>query len=313
MVTPMKTIEKPSVDLHDILRVGQLPAMPHSAACLLGLTRDPNNGPAEYAIVIEADPGLTVQALRFVNSSYFGFRQKIASVKQAITLVGVRTIKNFVLYSAVFSLIPNPKCGNFDLAKLWQDSLRRAIFARTMGKLLGMGEAEEPFAAALLQDMAVPLLAKESPGAYATLFGARDKVAAQIRLSRLEERVFGWTHAQAAGIMARQWDLPEGFATLIEDHLEIDQWAAHADSEPGRLAVSLSALLPTADEKTWSEYSSFEKYYYQVRPANAPSIKEVLDDVDHQFADFAPILRIAKPGHTLVDRYRTQDTEETNG
>ena len=40
--------------------------------------------------------------LRFVNSSYFGFAREISTVKLALALVGIRTIKNFALWSAVY-------------------------------------------------------------------------------------------------------------------------------------------------------------------------------------------------------------------
>src|SRR5215212_2616402 len=96
--------------LKDLLQGAQLPALPQSAIRLLELSKDPNNGPDEFASPIEADPGLTSQVLRFVNSSYFGLSRRIDSIRQAITLVGVRTIKNFALWSAVFTLMPNPKC-----------------------------------------------------------------------------------------------------------------------------------------------------------------------------------------------------------
>ena len=159
--------------LEDIIRGAQLPALPQSAISLLELSQDSENGPIEFAVPIEADPGLTGQVLRFVNSSYFGFSREISSIKLAITLVGVRTIKNFALWSAVFSLMPNPKCGPFDLKSLWKDSLRRGLFARSMGGLMGIKSAEDLFAAALLQDMAVPLLAKEMPDQYMSLFEGR--------------------------------------------------------------------------------------------------------------------------------------------
>ena len=301
----------PSIDLNEILTAGQLPAMSQTAVAILNVARDPTNGPAEYALVIESDPGLTVQILRFVNSSYFGFRNEISNIKLAISLVGTRTIKNFSLYTAVFSMIPNPQCGPFDLKKLWQDSLRRALFARRMGKVLGMKEAEEPFAAALLQDMAVPLLAKVVPDAYLKLFGARANSDAKVRLSRLEEHVFGWTHAEAAGIVARQWDLPEAFATLIEDHLYIGRWSRHPDSEPGRLAVSLSALLPTTSDANWAECQQFDRYYRKVKPNSAPAIEEVLKQTDKEFADFAPIMKMAVPKATLADRYNVGETAVT--
>src|SRR6187551_1917964 len=136
-------------DLKDLLRSAQLPALPQSAIRLLELSQNPDNGPVEFSLPIESDPGLTGQVLKFVNSSYFGFSREINSVKLALTLVGIRTIKNFALWSAVFSLMPNPRCGPFDLKSLWQDSLRRGLFARAFGKLLGMKDAEECFAAAL--------------------------------------------------------------------------------------------------------------------------------------------------------------------
>ncbi len=184
-----------SHDLKKLLAGAQLPALPQSAIRLLELSQDPDNGPPEFALPIEADPGLTGQVLRFVNSSYFGFSREISSVRLAITLVGVRTIKNFALWSAVFSLMPNPKCGPFDLKSLWQDSLRRGLFARALGKQLGIKDAEDLFAAALLQDMAIPLLAKELPAEYAELLNARE--GGQQRLSDLERAKFDWTHAEA--------------------------------------------------------------------------------------------------------------------
>ena len=194
----------------------QLAALPQSAIRLLELSRDPNCGPADYAAPIEADPGLAGQVLKFVNSSYFGFSRKISSVKVGISLVGVRTIKNFALWNAVFSLVPNPRCGPFDLKSIWQDSLRRALFARAIAKLHGLKTAEEIFTAALLQDMAIPLLAKEFSQVYLKLLEARDQ--GRRRLSNLENETFGWTHGQAAGLLARQWNLPEEFAAVIEGH-----------------------------------------------------------------------------------------------
>jgi HD-like signal output (HDOD) protein len=291
----------PKLDLKQILSAAQLPALPQSAIRLLELSQDPSNGPPEFAVPIESDPGLTGQVLRFVNSSYFGFSREIASVKLAITLVGIRTIKNFALWNAVFSLMPNPKCGPFDLKSLWQDCLRRALFARDMAKMLGLKEAEEPFAAALLQDMAVPVLAKEAPRLYLKLLQARD--GGRLRLSHLEKRIFGWTHAEAAGMMARLWNLPEGLAALLENHQAIEHWAARADTEPGKLAVAFSALLPATADPTWSECELFESYYRKVAPAGSPAVAELLEQIDRRFADFAPVLRLSTPRKSLVDSF----------
>jgi len=287
------------VDLDKILGSAQLPALPQSAIRLLKLSQDPENGPAEYALPIETDPGLAGQVLRFVNSSYFGFSREISSVKLAITLVGVRTIKNFSLWNAVFSLMPNPRCGPFELKLLWQDSLRRALLARKVAKLLGCSEPEEPFAAALLQDMAVPVLAREAPQLYVRLLGARHD--GQRRLSDLEEQVFGWTHAAAAGKMARHWNLPEQFAVLVECHPHIERWASDPQGEPAKLAVALSALLPAAADPVWQERSRFEQYYTQTAPHGSPELPALLEQTDQEFMEFAPVLKVATPRKSLLE------------
>jgi HD-like signal output (HDOD) protein len=295
----MDEMRRVSVDLRKILNVAQLPALPQSAVRLLALSQDPENGPAEYAVPIEADAGLAGQVLRFVNSSYFGFSREISSVKLAITLVGVRTIKNFALWSAVFSLMPNPKCGPLDLRGLWQDSLRRALFARMTAKLLGCNETEEAFAAALLQDMAVPVLAKEAPQLYEKLLSARHE--GQRRLSALEDSVFGWTHATAAGEMARQWNLPDQFAALVETHPYVERCSSMPQSDAPTLAVALSALLPSAVDPVWHERECFQDCYHEVARPGSPEVVELFRRTDEEFADFAPVLKVSVPRRSLVE------------
>jgi HD-like signal output (HDOD) protein len=288
-------------DLGRLLNDAQLPALPHSAIKVLELSRDPENGPPEFAVPIEADPGLTGQVLRFVNSSYFGFSREISSVRLAITLVGVRTIKNFALWSAVFSLMPNPKCGPFDLRSLWQDSIRRGLFARSMAKLLGLKDGEEAFAAALLQDMAVPLLAKALAKDYCLLLEQRDQ--GKKRLSELELERFGWHHAQAAAAMARQWNLPGDFAALIEQHTAIDKLLDAGPVEPLTAAVRLSSLLPATSDELWFEAARFEQAFDKLRPAGAPTAIEFLTGLDAEFNGFAPVLNVNAPRKSLVDSF----------
>jgi HD-like signal output (HDOD) protein len=294
---------KPAPGLKELLSSAQLPALPQSAIRLLELSQNPDNGPAEFAVPIESDPGLTGQVLKFVNSSYFGFSREISSVKLAITLVGIRTIKNFSLWSAVFSLMPNPKCGPFDLKALWQDSLRRALFSRAFGKLLGMKEAEDLFAGALLQDMAVPLLAKEQPSKYLKLLEARRE--GEARLSDLERAEFGWTHAEAAGFMARQWSLPEEFAQLIEAHTQLDRFLAEGSKDIGKTSVALSALLPSAHDEMWYEQQKFLSAF-DTLTGNRGSVAEIFAQIDREFTEFAPVLKLATPGKLLVEHLTAQ-------
>ncbi len=289
----------PTIDLGELLKTAQLPALPQSAIRLLDLSKDPENGPAEFAVPIEADPGLTSQVLRFVNSSYFGFSGEISTIKLAITLVGVRTIKNFALWSAVFSLMPNPKCGALDVKQLWQDSLTRALFSRAVGKHLGLTDAEEAFAAALLQDMALPLLAKELPDAYGELFEAR--ATEQAKLSDLERERFGWTHADAATEIVQAWNLPEDFARMISSHTDMQALLDTGDANRDQLVVALSALLPAASDEQWTDFALFEAAYNGIADGQCPSIDELFAQVDADYAEFAPVLDMDAAAKTLTD------------
>jgi len=244
-----------------------------------------------------------------VNSSYFGFSREISSVRLAITLVGVRTIKNFALWSAVFNLMPNPKCGPFDLKSLWQDSLRRGLFARAFGKFLGLKDTEDLFAAALLQDMAVPLLAKEIGEPYADLLSRRIRGS---RLSELERELFGWTHADVGAAMAHSWRFPESFVEMIRGHVNLDSAMANASSSPGTVAVAVSALLPSASDDAWSDRDVFDRAYQQLAK-NAPPVVELLGRLDTEFENFAPVLKVTRPAHTLVELYSTAPQTSTEG
>ncbi len=289
------------IDIEEILSDGHVPALPQSAISILELAQDSDNGPAEFAIPIEADPGLTGQVLKFVNSSYFGFSREISSIKLAITLVGVRTMKNFVLWSAVFSLMPNPRCGPFELRALWQDSLRRGLFARAVAKLLSYPEAEECFAGALLQDMAVPILAGEFPAEYTELLERRDNGSTS--LSELEEERFGWNHAEVAGRMARSWNLPDELGNLIAQHGSFEELLEGSDPAANALAVSLSSFIPPVVDEGWYDLPRLIEGYDKLLPGGDTSLEELLEQVDASFEEFAPILKIASPAQSLVDRF----------
>ena len=299
------TTASPSPGLKELLNTAQLPALPQSAIRLLELSQNPDNGPAEFAMPIESDPGLTGQVLKFVNSSYFGFSREISSVKLAITLVGIRTIKNFALWSAVFSLMPNPKCGPFDLKSLWQDSLRRGLFARAFGKLLGLKDGEELFAASLLAGHGRAALGQRTAAALSEAARSR-AVTAKPACRTWSGPSSAGRHAEAAGYMARHWSLPEEFAKLIESHTEIDRLMAENSKEIGKLSVALSALLPANHDEQWYEREKFVATFEKLAHGRGKSVADIFALIDAEFAEFAPVLKLGIPARSLVAHLKTE-------
>lgn len=290
------------VSLEKILASSQLPALPQTAISLLQLSQQEDKGPSDFARPIEADPGLAGQVLKMVNSSYFGFSREISSIQQALTLVGVRSVTNFVLWNAVFSVVPNPQFGSFDLKTLWRDSLRRAVFARKLGQSLKLRDAEDLFAGALLQDMALPLLLKKLPAEYEALVRRRQETGD--RLSQLEREAFGWDHAEAAGLMAKQWNLPDRFITLIEAHTQPQRWFDGKAEHLPSACVSLASLVPCDLDEGWMERDLFASGYQSVAGQAGEKLVELLDDTDRGTAEFAPLMKLTAPQKTLVQLWK---------
>ncbi|MEM9825505.1 MAG: HDOD domain-containing protein [Planctomycetota bacterium] len=288
-----------SITLEDVFRAEILPALPHSAISLLQLSQRPDTGPADFAKPIEADPGLMGQVLKFVNSSYFGFSREIMGVQQALTLVGTRAITNFALWNAVFSVIPNPKFGPFDLKSLWQDSLRRAVVARLVGKAIGVENAEDLFAGALLQDMAIPLLLKELPAEYESLVQRR--VSEGRRLSGLEKEMFGWDHADAAAMLAKRWNLPEDFVSLIASHTRLKELLAAGPAQQGAACVALASLLPACSDQGWDEQKDFVFGFQTLTQGHAVDMNGLLTEADQTTTEFAPVLKLPVPQRSIMD------------
>ena len=294
-------VSKSLEDLRKFLAVEQLPAMPHSALSVLQLDNDLTQVDMNDLVrPIEADPGLAAQVLKFMNSSYFGFQSAISNVRHGITLVGIRIVKNFVLWKAVFSLIPKSRIGNFEVAYLWQDSLRRAMFTRFLLLEFRKGDAELAFAAALLQDMAIPLLLKQSPQDYGAVVAEANEKP-NVRLSALESAKYGWNHADAAGVLGKSWKLPDPLTDLMINHLVLDEYVANFERYPEQAVVSLSSLLPSASQNGWAESEIFFKNYSKILGSKSFPIEHLFAKVDKEFDQYAAIIQIAKPKRRMVE------------
>ena len=286
-------------ELRRTLVTKQLPAMPHSALSVLKLENDLSKvNIDDLARPIEADPGLAAQVLKFLNSSAFGFQSAISNIRQGVALVGIRVVKNFVLWKAVFSLIPRSKTGSFDVGMLWQDSLRRAMFARFLLLETKRGDAEMAFAGALLQDMAVPLLMKAKPNDYCPLLDSLVQNKTK-RLSDLEMEYFDWTHADAALVLGEHWKLPDILVDLTSNHLKVKEAAAGFSQHPERAVVALSALLPSVAYAEWEDRKLFISSFETCFPGNSQLFAALFDKVDREFDQYAALLQIAQPKQSL--------------
>ncbi|QDU91544.1 HDOD domain protein [Pirellulimonas nuda] len=287
--------------LNAILSVATIPAMPDCAMRVLALSNDPNKDAIDLAKPIEADAGMAAQLLRFVNSSYFGFQQKIGSVPQAVSLLGISRITNFVMWNAVFAVIPDPNSRAFSMTVFRCDALRRGLLARAIARRLEPAAAEAAFTAGLLQDIAVPVLVRHFGDAYLALIQRSE--AEGVALSQLESDTYGWTHAEAAGQLLVRWGLPEPIAAQVRTHSDPEALLATPGASSAALAVAVASLLPSFRQSEWQACARFQGCWDRLPLAQPSSPAACLVEVDEAFTDLARALSVRSNGPSLVALY----------
>jgi len=180
-----------------------------SVAKIVELTSDPECDMDALAQVVSIDPVLGLRVLSLANSSAFALSRRMSDVRQAVALLGIRSLRNLALGLLVSDLAPQSASGQ----RLLEQSIRRGTACRLAAEHLGVKEVHEFFTAGLLLDVGLMKLARTDAKLAADL-------SSMASLSRsVRERALGLTpHAELSGKMARECGLPDATVAAIEGH-----------------------------------------------------------------------------------------------
>src|SRR5947199_4310500 len=118
---------------HLLQRVDSLDHMPSIPAALFPLLHylgQPLDSLDVQQVVdlISQDKSLAAQCLRMANSSLFGRRESVESIRSAVLSLGLQRIRDIALSCSVLQLMPaNP---SFDPTVFWEHSLGCALVCR---------------------------------------------------------------------------------------------------------------------------------------------------------------------------------------
>ncbi len=195
--------------------LGELPSAPGVYLELMGKLNGGDASVAEVAEIIEGDVGTSAKLLQVVNSAVFRTSREIATVKMAAGFLGLDVVKNVVLSVEAFQAFENlPAMAEFSFSSLQSHCRLTAAIVGRMG--LSNEVRDGAVVAALLHDIGKLVLAYKVPDRFGRLL-ARAQSEGQ-PLYRVEEELWGITHAEVGAYLLGLWGLPTQVTEAIAYH-----------------------------------------------------------------------------------------------
>ena len=216
------TVELPVVSMRERLKkLYDLPPMPETASRIMELRAKPDFTTEELAKVVEQDPALAAQVVRYANSALFGQNGNIASIKDAIfRVLGVNAVMDLAFGLSLGKRFKLPKSGPLGGERLWKEATYTAALMQKLALLMPWGTRLDfgtAYLVGLLHNFGVLVLAHLFPQDFEHL---NDEVAQQpdVPLAVLERKSMGITHTEAGGLVMRAWGLPEALVVATREH-----------------------------------------------------------------------------------------------
>ena len=161
------------------------------------------------------DQALTAKTLRFANSSFFGSQSKVTTIQQAISLLGVQTVRHLMMATGLAGHFPEGDCPGFNTRAFWCHSVATAVCCKVLAMHLHLNQ-DFAFTAGLLHDVGRLVLVSRFPQQYAAVIALRASL--DCNLLDAERAVLGTDHVIVGQALAVQWNFSELIQKAIAGH-----------------------------------------------------------------------------------------------
>jgi len=195
--------------------VDRMPSLSTTVSKVLEICSRPDTAPNDLNKVISLDPVLTGQVLKLINSAYYSLMNKVTSLTRAIIMLGLNTVKNLALSTAIIRSVGQTKKSKaLPIKHFWAHSIGVGVMAKMLAAELDipLGEREEYFVAGLLHDLGKIPFGDEYTEVLKT---ARTE---QRPLIDVEQEMMDVDHTDVGRMIAEKWKLNEALTDTICYH-----------------------------------------------------------------------------------------------
>lgn len=193
-----------------ILALPQSPAMRRE---LLGLLADDDVRVDQIEDGVQRNPAIAAKLLQIANSAYYGPRGTVSSVGEAVSMLGLDTIRGIVTSAHLFEALP----AGAPMGDIWSHCVATAVMVRRVAWHVRASAAvnRAAFTAALLHDVGKIVMLHAHGEGYAKL---RQLPPPRRPFWQEEECLFGHHHGVAGALLLELWGLPASVVEAVALH-----------------------------------------------------------------------------------------------
>ncbi|MEI7638643.1 MAG: HDOD domain-containing protein [Syntrophus sp. (in: bacteria)] len=202
--------------LEKILRsINKLPAFPATVQRVAELLRNEDYSVNEIVAVIKFDQAITANILKISNSAYFGVRQKIKTIHDAVVYLGQQHLIRAIQTASISKFFTKKGYGD-KASELWEHSVAVALMSQILSRQLHQKENPVLYTAALLHDVGKLVLGEYVQDASKKIFELVNHHG--YSFLEAEEEIVGINHADLGGRIAEYWNFPAEIRDAIALH-----------------------------------------------------------------------------------------------
>lgn len=198
----------------------RLPAPPSALLMVVDAASDPDTSLYALARTVTHEPSFAVELLRLANSAFYRAGRDVRSVRNAVVVLGTRTVRNHAVAHALRCTVRALNPGPLDTEEVWGSCVRNGLIALALARLLQWDDPQEVFTLGLLQEAGVLLLPALYPDAGPEL--ARTRGLSSAGRVAAEREATGTDHAEVFAKAAERWGLPQDLRDAVRGHHRSD-------------------------------------------------------------------------------------------